>query len=78
MIRFWYETGDDMLRFTEEQLTEIRRSSLSGLLCRNCDDPGSLPHSCMDAMKPDTNPMVKCPDMNHIDLIKWRDDQGSA
>ena len=32
--RFWYETEDELLRFSPGQLAEIRKSSLSSLLCR--------------------------------------------
>ena len=73
-LRFWYETGDERLRFTEDQLAEIRGSSLSGLLCRNCDTPGSLPSSSLDNMKQDTNTMTNCRDLNHLNLEMWREE----
>ena len=75
--RFWYETPDLNLKFTSDQLAEIRGSSLSALLCRNCDNPASLPSSGLDAMKPDSNPMVHCEDMNHLNLHMWRDQSSS-
>ena len=40
--RFWYETGDTSLKFTADQLTEIRGQTLSALLCRNYDEPGKI------------------------------------
>jgi len=75
--RFWYETGEPQLRFSPGQLGEIRGSSLSGLLCRNCDNPGSLPKSSMDTMQPQTNPMESCSDMNHINLDMWSDEESA-
>ena len=41
--RFWYETGNHVLKFSEDQLTELRRTSLAGLICRNMDDNSLLP-----------------------------------
>ena len=76
--RFWYETGDVNLKFSEAQLAQIRGSSLSALLCRNCDSPASLPSSGLDAMKPDSNPMVHCDDMNHLNLQMWKDQSSQS
>ena len=38
--RFWYETDDEGIKFSEKQLAEIRNLSLSALVCRNCDVGG--------------------------------------
>ena len=35
--RFWYEGGNPLIRFTEAQLDEIRKVSLSKTMCDNCD-----------------------------------------
>ena len=35
--RFWYETGDEGINFTKEQLVDIRKMTLSALMCRNFD-----------------------------------------
>ena len=71
--RFWYETGDPSLRFSLAQLREIRRVRLSALLCRNCDEPGQLPHHGFDKMDWASNPMTHCSHMNHLDLSHWRE-----
>jgi len=73
--RYWYESGDPMVRFTEKQLQQIRGETLSGLLCRNCDQPGSLPQAGMDKMQRLINPMRKCKDIKHIDLAYWKEDK---
>jgi peroxidase len=40
--RFWYENSDPLVRFTEPQLQEIRQSTLSKILCDNCDGVTTL------------------------------------
>ena len=35
--RFWYENGNPLIRFTEAQLAEIRKITLSKVICDNCD-----------------------------------------
>ena len=32
-----YETNDPNLRFTDNQLAEIRKSTMASLVCNNCD-----------------------------------------
>lgn len=32
-----YETSNPHLRFTEEQLADIRRVTMASLICENCD-----------------------------------------
>ena len=36
--RFWYENGNPLIRFTEAQLAEIRKITLSKVICENCDE----------------------------------------
>ena len=71
--RYWYESGDSVVRFTEKQLQQIRGQTLSGLLCRNCDQPGSLPQAGLDQMQRLINPMMNCMDFKRIDLEVWRE-----
>eukprot|EP00092_Neocalanus_flemingeri_P035162 GFUD01038265.1.p1 GENE.GFUD01038265.1~~GFUD01038265.1.p1 ORF type:complete len:1101 (-),score=192.91 GFUD01038265.1:78-3197(-) len=71
--RFWYESGDHMVRFTEKQLQQIRGETLSGLLCRNCDRPGRVTKTGMDKMQKLVNPMMNCKDLKHRDLQFWRE-----
>jgi len=73
--RFWYESGDPYVRFTEDQLKSMRTETLSGLLCRNCDKPGRLPMTGMDKMERLTNPMTDCKDLKHLDLELWRENE---
>lgn len=40
--RFWFETGDSDLKFTPEQLEEIRKSSMSRMFCDNGNNIKSM------------------------------------
>ena len=44
--RHWYETGDETLKFSEDQLAEIRSVSMAGLVCRNMDENTMIPRYC--------------------------------
>lgn len=46
--RFWYETDDPNLRFTEAQLNEIRKTTLSKITCDNMDTPGDMQRAAFD------------------------------
>ena len=41
--RFWFETSEDRLGFSIEQLDEVRKATLSGLVCANVDVQTPLP-----------------------------------
>ena len=48
--RYWYENnqGDRGIRFSEAQLTEIRKITLSKIVCENCDIVGDIQRSIFD------------------------------
>ena len=70
--RFWYETSDPALRFTEGQLKQIRKVSLSGLLCQNCDKMGQVPRTGFDLHNRIRNPMSDCEEnIKRINLKHW-------
>jgi len=81
--RFWYETGDEGIRFTKEQLAEIRKITLSALVCRNCDiGEMSVQRSSFDMPTKSNrgeNPMLPCTTANHptVDVVHWRE-EGNA
>lgn len=41
--RFWFETDDPIIKFTPDQLNEIRKTTLASLVCHNCDIPSRMP-----------------------------------
>lgn len=70
--RFWFENGDNVARFSLEQLKEIRKSSLIRILCDSLGleqvqlDPFLIP----DKM---SNPFVRCSEVNEINLGVWKE-----
>ncbi|KAG8198386.1 hypothetical protein JTE90_021631 [Oedothorax gibbosus] len=71
--RFWYETSNALIRFTEAQLTEIRKSTLSKVLCDNSDTIESIQRSAFDLPDPFMNPRVSCKNLPSIDLDQWKE-----
>ena len=47
--RFWYENSNPLIRFTEAQLAEVRKMTLSKILCDNCDQVLTL---CLSTFLP--------------------------
>ncbi|EZA62781.1 hypothetical protein DMN91_007082 [Ooceraea biroi] len=71
--RFWYESAEQPYPFAEDQLMEIRKSSLAKLIC-DCSD--GITHSQMEIMRsvsPD-NPLVSCEDIPGPSFASWRED----
>ncbi|XP_054709398.1 uncharacterized protein LOC129219104 [Uloborus diversus] len=71
--RFFYETSNPLLRFTEAQLTEIRKSSLSRIICDNADSVDSIQRSSFDLPDPFMNPRVSCNLLPNLDLEQWKE-----
>ena len=46
--RYWYENNQPGNRFSEAQLTEIRKITLSKIVCENCDIVGDIQRSIFD------------------------------
>lgn len=45
---FRYESGDPLVRFSERQLGEIRKATLSKLICDNLDTPSEVQRSAFE------------------------------
>lgn len=43
-----YENADPTVRFTEAQLTELRKTTLSKIICENMDIPGDMQRAAFD------------------------------
>ncbi|KOX68884.1 Peroxidasin [Melipona quadrifasciata] len=71
--RFWYETDDPNIRFTEHQLAEIRKSTLSKVMCENMDEHNEMQRAAFDLPSNFLNPRVPCSSMPQIDLSAWRE-----
>ncbi|XP_034243586.1 uncharacterized protein LOC117646626 [Thrips palmi] len=71
--RFWYENDDPATRFTEAQLAEIRKATLSKVLCSNLDADGDMQRSALDQPSNFLNPRLPCHSLPSIDLTAWRE-----
>jgi hypothetical protein len=71
--RFWHETGDPFIRFSEAQLDQIRKMTLSKVLCENSDSVSEIQRQVMDLPDPFLNPRVPCKSLPTIDFSHWRD-----
>eukprot|EP00095_Tigriopus_kingsejongensis_P003939 maker-scaffold473_size162088-snap-gene-0.25 protein:Tk03939 transcript:maker-scaffold473_size162088-snap-gene-0.25-mRNA-1 annotation:"hypothetical protein DAPPUDRAFT_42141" len=72
--RFWYETSDAAIRFSEAQLTQIRKMTLAKIICANCDIVGDVQRSIFDQPHEFLNPRVPCPSVPDIDFSHWREE----
>ncbi|XP_063868298.1 peroxidasin-like [Scylla paramamosain] len=72
--RFWYENADPLVRFTDPQLTEIRKVTLAKLLCDNCDNVESEQRSVFDLPDPFLNPRLSCRDLPGVNLELWKEE----
>ncbi|KAG7189448.1 hypothetical protein KM043_017148 [Ampulex compressa] len=71
--RFWYETDDPNIRFTEHQLAEIRKTTLSKVICENMDHHTEMQRAAFDLPSNFLNPRVPCSSMPHMDFSAWRE-----
>ncbi|XP_067144092.1 uncharacterized protein [Centruroides vittatus] len=71
--RFWYETSNSLVRFTEEQLTEIRKVRLSKIVCENSDNIDLVQRNALDLYDNFLNPRIPCEMLPSIDLSKWKE-----
>ncbi|XP_032681178.1 peroxidase-like [Odontomachus brunneus] len=70
--RYWFETNDPEIAFTLEQLYEIRKSSISRLLC---DNGHHIQHMQRAGFQQPTkmNPILSCNELPQMDLSYWKD-----
>ncbi|XP_058790188.1 uncharacterized protein LOC131663675 [Phymastichus coffea] len=71
--RFWYETDDPNIRFSEQQLAEIRKTTLSKVLCENMDNHAEMQRAAFDLPSNFLNPRVPCGSMPHMNFEAWRE-----
>ncbi|KAL0279058.1 UNVERIFIED_CONTAM: hypothetical protein PYX00_000696 [Menopon gallinae] len=73
--RFWYETDNAATKFTEQQLAEIRKITLSKVLCENMDHPEEIQRSAFDQPSSFLNPRVPCQSIPDINLNAWKENK---
>lgn len=71
--RFWYETNDPIIRFTPQQLAEIRKITMSKVTCDNLDMPGEIQKHAFDAPHHVLNPRIPCDRLPALNLEAWRE-----
>ena len=74
LFRFWYETSDAAVRFTESQLTEIRKATLAKIVCENADVVNKIQKSAFDQYHEFLNERVPCRSLPQINLQLWKDE----
>ncbi|KAI5698979.1 hypothetical protein M8J75_014772 [Diaphorina citri] len=70
--RFWYETDDPVIRFTEPQLQEIRKATLAKVICANMDYPGTMQQNVLEMPNDFTNLRVPCNALPEININMWK------
>uniref|UniRef100_A0A182F4S5 Uncharacterized protein n=1 Tax=Anopheles albimanus TaxID=7167 RepID=A0A182F4S5_ANOAL len=68
-----YENEDPVVKFTEAQLAEIRKTTLAKIICENLDVTGDMQRAAFDLPSNFLNPRVPCSSMAQIDLSAWRE-----
>lgn len=76
--RHWYESADPVVRFTEQQLAEIRKITLGKIICENMDGPAEMQRAAFDLPSNFLNPRIPCESHPGIDLSAWRENTGSG
>ncbi|CAK1601555.1 unnamed protein product [Parnassius mnemosyne] len=69
--RYWYETGDPDLAFTPEQLAEIRKTTLSNVICANEIMLSQVQPRVMEITS-DVNPLVDCKELRQPNFEAWK------
>ncbi|GLV44154.1 Peroxidase [Carabus blaptoides fortunei] len=70
--RYWFENGYSGAPFTIEQLNEIRKSSISRLLCDNANHVESMQPRGFEKIS-EHNSVLPCQSLPAVDLSLWRD-----
>nr|XP_023017889.1 peroxidase-like [Leptinotarsa decemlineata] len=72
--RFWYENRNENTGFTLQQLQQIRKASISRLLCDNGHQLETMQQRGFERIS-ERNPLVRCDTLPSIDLSLWREQQ---
>lgn len=72
--RFFYENGDSRYtRFTLDQLNEIKKTTMSSILCHNVE-MNFIQRNAFLKANPKYNPFVNCANVPNINLKAWKND----
>jgi hypothetical protein len=70
--RFYYESGNELIKLTIEQLQNIRKQTMSRILCNTISVDFIQKYTFFIANR-DWNPLANCKNIPSIDLNLWRD-----
>ncbi|CAH0553301.1 unnamed protein product [Brassicogethes aeneus] len=73
--RFWFENGGDT-GFTKEQLNELRKASISRLLCDNSPNVKAMQPRGFERIS-HANAVLPCDHLPSVNLLLWKDINGS-
>ncbi|XP_076104054.1 peroxidase-like protein isoform X1 [Mytilus galloprovincialis] len=68
--RFWYERDSPITGFTPAQVDQIKKTTLSLVMCKNLDFPFIQRNALL--LPSQENPRVRCDSMPEIDLDFWK------
>ncbi|XP_071091011.1 salivary peroxidase/catechol oxidase-like [Haliotis cracherodii] len=68
--RFWYERTCESVRFTREQIEELRKVTFSRVMCDHTGITKIQPNSFRSTS--DTNQIKDCEDLPKMDISKWK------
>lgn len=72
--RFYYENGNDLnTRFTLSQLHQLRKSSMSRIICDNLDVKMIQKNAFFQTSQ--DNPLVDCKTLKRVNLKKWKNEK---
>ena len=71
--RYWFETNDPVIRFTPNQLAEIRKASFSRIICDNTESIFSIPQNVFEIPNDVNNTYVKCSELPKVDLSFFKE-----
>ncbi|KAH7636467.1 peroxinectin-like protein 6 [Dermatophagoides farinae] len=69
--RFWYENGQMKHSFNDEQLTELRKVTLAGIICHNSNHINRVQPLAMVTISKQ-NPELDCSLIPQMDLSPWK------
>ncbi|BET01777.1 oxidoreductase activity, acting on peroxide as acceptor [Nesidiocoris tenuis] len=75
--RFWYENDLPPASFSKAQLNELRKVTLSGLICENTRGLRGMQPKAFIREDPYLNAVVSCDHFAQMDLTPWTDADGS-
>jgi peroxidase len=71
--RFWFETNDPIIRFTPEQLKEIRKANMARIICDNGGNVGKVQKNPLFQANDADNKRVECSEIQNVDLRVFKE-----